>query len=173
MTIEDYGYVVKNGIIAFQRGPFSNFWGGYKNQGNQPQIKTIWGDFNCNEQYYMWRKAMFFHDSEIAEKIFHEKIPRNQKELGRQVKGFDIERWDFQKPGAMLDGLLHKFGQNEWLKQLLLSTGDLIIAEAADWDLEWGTGYTHLQDECFDRGKWKGKNLLGFSLMEVRENLRS
>lgn len=172
MKIDNFGYIVRNGILAFQRGPFSNFYGAYSNQGKQPQIKTIFGEFNCNEQYYMWEKATFFFDLKTAEKIKEAKDPRVQKQLGREVAGFNSEKWDLWKQLKMKDGLFYKFSQNEDLKEFLLSTEDLIIAEAADWDLVWGTGYTHLQDECFDQSKWKGKNLLGFGLMEIREALK-
>lgn len=173
MKIEDFGYVVRNGILAFQKGPFSNFWGAFQGQGAQPQISISEGDFNCNEQYYMWQKAKYFKDEETAKKILEAKNPRVQKELGRQVANFREKWWNNVKVEKMTKGLLDKFLFNQELGQLLASTGDLIIAEAADWDLEWGTGYTHLQDECFDQAKWKGKNLLGFALMDTRKILMS
>lgn len=173
-TVLKFDYRVKNQILAFSRGPLSNFYGGYKNQGRQPQFKDPWGqEYICSEQFYMNEKALFFKDKETSAKILAATNPREHQQLGQQVAGFDKEEWNDFKQNAMFEGLFYKFTQNEDLAEFLLSTGDLILAEAADWDLEWGTGYTHLQDECFDQSKWKGKNLLGVELMRIREYLKN
>ncbi len=72
----------------------------------------------------------------------------------------------------MVEGNKAKFGQNPSIREFLLSTGDALIAEASPYDGIWGI--------CLDREtamkgtveQWKGENLLGCALMEVRDWLR-
>ena len=66
-------------------------------------------------------------------------------------------------------GLMAKFSQNEKLKDLLLSTGDSILAECAVKDRIWGIGLSMKDVDRLDKAKWKGQNLLGYALMLVRE----
>ena len=70
-------------------------------------------------------------------------------------------------------GLIEKFKQNDDLKQKLLDTGDVILAECAVQDKIWGIGISMTDPNKNDLTKWKGQNLLGFSLMIVREELQS
>ena len=65
-----------------------------------------------------------------------------------------------------------KFSQNADLKQLLLNTGDAILAECAVKDLIWGIGLSMKDPNRFDMNKWREENLLGKVLMKVREILR-
>ena len=63
--------------------------------------------------------------------------------------------------------------QNADLHMQLLDTDDAFLVECAYSDLNWACGW-HLDDEeRKDISKWRGKNLLGFALMEVRDQLRS
>ena len=50
-------------------------------------------EFNCAEQYYMYKKAMYFCDHNTAEKIMCTSNPNKQKSLGRQVRHFDANTW--------------------------------------------------------------------------------
>ena len=70
------------------------------------------------------------------------------------------------------DAVMAKFSQNADLKQLLLNTGDAILAECAVKDLIWGIGLSMKDPNRFDMNKWRGENLLGKVLMKVREILR-
>ena len=54
-----------------------------------------------------------------------------------------------------------KFSQNADLQQLLLNTGDAILAECAVKDLIWGIGLSMKDSNRFDMNKWHGENLLG------------
>ena len=55
------------------------------------------------------------------------------------------------------------------LKKLLLETGTEILAEAAENDKIWGIGLSI--DEAEKGTAWNGTNLLGNTLMRVRESL--
>ena len=56
--------------------------------------------------------------------------------------------------------------------RLLLETGDSVLAECAVKDRIWGIGLSMVDANRLDMSKWKGQNLLGFALMEVRRMLR-
>lgn len=51
-------------------------------------------------------------------------------------------------------------------------TGDSILAECAVHDKVWGIGLNMKHVDRLDMSKWKGQNLLGFTLMKVREVLQ-
>ena len=72
----------------------------------------------------------------------------------------------------MVDGNLAKFGQHRKLKEYLLGTGDQVLVEASPVDTIWGIGLDRDGKHAKNPDRWRGLNLLGFALMEVREQLR-
>lgn len=56
---------------------------------------------------------------------------------------------------------------------LSFQTGDRILVEANPYDRIWGIGMSKYQSGIQDPGNWRGLNLLGFALMQVRTMLRS
>ena len=68
---------------------------------------------------------------------------------------------------------MHKFGQNARLKNYLLSTENKILIEASPYDQIWGIGLGKESPDATQPEKWNGQNLLGFALMEVRDELRN
>lgn len=69
-------------------------------------------------------------------------------------------------------GLLAKFSQNDYLKNLLLGTDDAILAECSPYDRIWGIGLAIDDPRVQDPSMWRGENLLGRMLMDVRHQLR-
>ena len=126
----------------------------------------------CMEQYMMAEKAKLFNDSETLNLIMDEIDQKTIKDLGRMVKNFNSNLWDENKYNIVLKGNFAKFSQNNNLKDFLLSTNDSIIVEASPYDKVWGIGMKQDDKNILDVSKWKGKNLLGFALMEVRDMLR-
>lgn len=51
----------------------------------------------------------------------------------------------------------------------LLDTGDRVIVEGSPYDPIWGVKLAWDSNEILDERNWKGSNLLGKALMEVRE----
>ena len=74
---------------------------------------------------------------------------------------------------VMARGLYAKFSQKPELKKRLLETDDAYLVECAYKDLNWACGWHLDDDERKDISKWRGKNLLGFALMEVRGQIRA
>ena len=57
------------------------------------------------------------------------------------------------------------------LKDNLVNTGNVILAECAVKDRIWGIGLSMKDENRYDKSKWRGENLLGYTLMMVRERL--
>lgn len=93
------------------------------------------------------------------------------KKLGRQVSGYNDVVWNGVRQIVVYKGLLAKFSQNDKLRKLLLETDKSVLAECAINDKIWGIGLSMDDADRLDMKKWKGKNLLGFTLMMVRSNL--
>ena len=129
--------------------------------------------YNCAEQYMMAQKAWLFKDIEIFGKILDATDPKEIKALGREVKNFDPKIWNEHKFEIVVKGNLGKFGCNKTLKEFLLSTGDKILVEASPYDKIWGIGMKEGTLGIENPSNWLGENLLGFVLMEVRNELRN
>lgn len=65
-----------------------------------------------------------------------------------------------------------KFNSCKMLRELLLSTGNSILAEAAPNDSIWGIGLRIDDDRTNDPSKWCGRNVLGYALMKARRHMR-
>ncbi len=125
----------------------------------------------CMEQYMMAGKAMLFKDKEMLNEILKNHDPKTIKALGRKVKNFDESIWIENRVEIVKTGNIEKFSQNENLKQFLLSTGEKILVEASPFDRVWGIGMGKDNENIYNPLMWKGENLLGFSLMSVREKI--
>lgn len=127
--------------------------------------------YNCAEQYMMADKARIFGDEEIRQQILAEYSQMAMKKLGRKVRNYDDEIWKEKRFDVVVKGNIAKFSQNEKLLDFLLSTGNNILVEASPKDTVWGIGLDESSPEAIQPRKWKGENLLGFALMEVRDIL--
>lgn len=127
--------------------------------------------FTSMEQYMMYRKAMCFHDSDIAAQISKTSDVAQIKALGRLVRKYDDHHWNGVRQIIIYEGLKAKFSQNPDQLKMLKDTGDALIAECAVKDRIWGIGMSMTAPDRFDRNKWNGQNLLGYALMMVRNIL--
>ena len=129
-------------------------------------------EYSCAEQFMMAEKARLFGDEETLEKILEARVQGKIKALGREVRNFDQTEWDKCKHTIVLTGNFQKFLQNPKLKDFLLRTGDKILVEASPRDRIWGIGMGKANENAENPTAWRGANLLGFALMEVRDELR-
>lgn len=173
-------------IEAFRRGERRGmrcFWGHQpaRNGALTPSCFSQWWQseftyrdqvFSCMEQVMMASKARLFGDEEIYRQIMQSNDPAKIKKLGRQVKGFDDAVWDRHKFNCILMGNYCKFAANPELRAYLLSTGDEILVEASPYDRIWGIGLAAEDARVTDPAQWLGENLLGFALMQVRDEIR-
>lgn len=124
------------------------------------------------EHWMMAEKARLFGNDEIGRRIIAARRPDEAKKLGRQVTGFDPQVWDAQKYDLVKAGNYHKFSQHPSLQAYLLTTGDCVLVEASPVDTIWGIGLAADSPDAANPARWRGPNLLGFALMEVRDQLR-
>jgi len=150
-------------FTLFFSGPFSN-WA-------QSPFTIDERQFTCVEQYMMFSKAMLFHDVKIAEAIMQTHNPKEMKRLGRLVKNFCETKWADQREDIVKKGLVAKFTQNPELKDKLLNTKGTTLAEASAYDQIWGIGLSIKNPDAQKRDLWKGQNLLGKLLTEIRNEI--
>ena len=127
--------------------------------------------FSSMEQYMMYRKAVCFQDKQTAAKILNTNDVARIKALGRLASNYDDIHWNGIRQIVVYEGLIAKFSQNEDLKEQLKATGNAVLAECAIKDRIWGIGLSMNDPDRLDKSKWKGQNLLGYTLMMVRERL--
>ena len=128
--------------------------------------------YSSMEQFMMYKKAICFQDVEKAQQILSTNDVALIKEYGRQVKGYNDSIWCGIRQIVVYQGLLAKFSQNNILYNKLLQTHNDIFAECAVKDRVWGIGLSMNDPQRLDLAKWRGQNLLGYTLMMVREELR-
>ena len=119
----------------------------------------------------MAEKAKLFGDNGSAKRIVAAGNPGEAKKLGREVKGFEENRWFQHRFEIVVKGNLAKFSQNSELMEFLLNTGNRVLVEASPADKVWGIGLASHDPLAKNPNFWKGLNLLGFALMEVRDLL--
>lgn len=111
-----------------------------------------------SEHYFQAQK---FADQAYRERIRATPSPMIAARLGRSRKMPIRPDWEVVKDEIMYRAVLAKFKAHPDLRQLLLSTGTEEIIEKTTRDHYWGCGTDGT-----------GKNILGKTLMRVREELR-
>jgi ribA/ribD-fused uncharacterized protein len=133
----------------------------------------VGGDtYRTAEHFMMAEKARLFGDAASHARILAAGTPAQAKQLGRKVAGFDNAAWEAARFDIVVRVNLAKFEQNPALGEFLQDTGHQVLVEASPVDNIWGIGLAATDDHAAKPQRWKGLNLLGFALMEVRERLR-
>jgi ribA/ribD-fused uncharacterized protein len=125
------------------------------------------------EHYMMAGKARLFGDASAEERVLASDDPGKAKGAGRRVRDFDEDTWAAHRFALVVAANTAKFGQHPALGGFLLGTGSRVLVEASPYDTVWGIGLSASQPEARLPSRWRGLNLLGFALMEVREALRA
>jgi ribA/ribD-fused uncharacterized protein len=128
--------------------------------------------YKTSEHWMMSQKALLFNDKSTYEKILIAKTPKEAKELGKIVLGFDEHIWNAKRFEIVKNGNIHKFNQNLEIAEYLIKTGESVLVEASPVDIIWGVGLSQEDSEIDNIYSWRGLNLLGFALMEVRGFLK-
>ena len=152
------------------------FYTNYLGQWSRYTMLDAVYTYNCAEQYMMAQKALIFKDQETFAKIISTLSPAQQKDLGRQVKNFDVDKWNLVARDIVYNGNYLKFSQNKRLLEKLADTKpmrpthDSILVEASPTDLIWGVGLAETDPLIFDRKNWRGTNWLGEVLTTLRDD---
>jgi hypothetical protein len=146
-----------------ESSPFSNW---------HPAKFTVgFDEYNCGEQHMMHEKARMFGDLAMAKRIMACDEPRKMKALGRLVHRFNGNAWRAQCKPLVRRGQKKRFRQNPHLLRELMKTSGTTLVEASPYDRFWGIGLRADDPDANDRTKWRGQNVLGQMLTEVREEL--
>lgn len=160
-------------VLGFYRetenyGCFSNWYPAefdyagvhYKNSGQFMMIQKVcqFGLYNLGE--HMMREGYLQICKDLAGK---KNAPADEAEL---------KVWIRTRRAIVKRGVKAKFAQNPELLQELLDTGTALLAECSPTDDVWGIHIGLDDPDHQDVSKWKGDNLLGVILMEIREELR-
>ena len=122
------------------------------------------------EHFMMAEKAALFGDEEIRQQILAAPTPALTKSLGRKVRGFDETIWRQNRFDIVVRASEAKFAQHPELKRFLIGTGERILVEADPMDRVWGIALGQEDARAKNPNQWRGLNLLGFALMQVRAN---
>jgi ribA/ribD-fused uncharacterized protein len=101
--------------------------------------------------------------------VLHAASPGAAKAFGREVRGFDETVWVENRFSIVVRANAAKFGQNPALNRFLRQTGSRVLVEASPVDRIWGIGIARDSEEAKNPNLWRGLNLLGFALMQVRD----
>ena len=157
------------------------FWG-HQEKGSQVSKSSFSQWYDCTfeddgnkfisaEHYMMYHKAKLFGDGKACEKVLLASNPGEAKAIGREVLGFNQKIWDEKRFEIVVNANFAKFSQNSELQEFLLNTGNRVLVEASPVDKIWGIGLAQDNPASENPNAWKGLNLLGFALMEVRDQL--
>lgn len=151
-------------VFLSGKSTFSNF--------NMEYPVDIDGEtFICNEQYIQGSKCRIFNDKDQFEKIMESEDPKEMKYLGDRVDNYDHDIWMQKCERVALRCNREKYAQHEKARKELLSTEEKMIGEGSA-NKVWGVGM-HISDtNVIDQEKWKGFNLMGNILMQIRSEIR-
>jgi ribA/ribD-fused uncharacterized protein len=121
------------------------------------------------EHFMMAEKAALFGDQDIRAQVLTAPTPNAAKALGRNMRGFNEHDWLQHRYAIVVRANQAKFSQNPELNAFLKGTGSRIIVEASPVDSIWGIGLAQDHVNANNPNLWQGLNLLGFALMQVRD----
>lgn len=130
---------------------------GFLNNFKKARMYVYHQWWNNVEAPYQAQKAI--NNSEEYMSIWSAKTPREARDLGQKVT--IRPDWDAVKEAVMFECCMAKFLQHPDLRAKLMATGDEELVEDSPIDYYWGCGKSGT-----------GKNMLGKTLMRIREELR-
>jgi ribA/ribD-fused uncharacterized protein len=132
-------------------GEFSNFY--------PSPIELDGYTWPTTEHYFQAQK--FVSDETHLHNVLQLPKPIEALFYSRKHRSAVRSNWVQVKDEIMLRACMAKFEQHPWLRELLLSTGNRQLVEHTTKDSYWGDG-----------GDGSGRNQLGITLMQVRNNLK-
>ena len=126
-----------------------------------------------SEKAIMMCKAAAMRDSVTYQAILEAETPSAAKKLGRLVSPWNEDVWRSVVLDVACEVARQKFSQLPEEAAVLLETGEAIVAEASKNDVFWGIGLGLDNPTALDPARWRGSNILGYSLMKARDDLAS
>lgn len=151
------------------------FYGRDSKFSNHFPCRFTWDnkEFSSIEQYLAFRRTGIAGRRDLANQAMRSQDPADAKRVMNILKQSNTEtEWAEQRKDILFSGLMAKFSQNDYLMKYLLESEQRKLGEAST-DTTWGIGMSLTHKSVLDPSKWVGKNLLGTTLMEVRQELQS
>jgi ribA/ribD-fused uncharacterized protein len=128
-------------------------------------------------QFVTAAKAETFGDRESRLRILRARTTGEAQARGREVAAFARSIWSELRVEILSRGNLAKVTQNESVREavreVLLASGDSVLAEASAADQVWAIGLQEDHPSARRPGEWRGGSTCrGFSLMDLRERLQ-
>lgn len=128
-------------------------------------------DYLNLEQAWQHQKAIGSGDMSKAKQILLSTDPKTAKRLGGEVKLRNKAAWDAGRQNLMTKLVRAKVQQSDVVKQHLKSTGNKKLGETGVNNNYYTVGMKLTDDNVLNSTAWKGKNLLGNVLSEIRAEL--
>lgn len=171
-TLNDI-YFCKQNTVYFWRQTEQPY-GVFSNWAITPFTDQNGISYMSTEHYMMYHKALLMNDTVMGKTILAASTPKQAKDLGRKIRNWDETKWVNNRERIMYDGILLKCRAHPNIADLLVATKDAYIAEASPYDAIWGIGVTATEAAKLNHPlKFKGLNLLGIALMNVRKTLNT
>ena len=145
-----------NTRISFFSLPYESFnnWSAH--------IIKLWGHvFPTAEHAFQYAKFIDNHP-DIATMILQAESPWRVYQITNQYRALSPNDWSSKKVKIMKEIITAKVHQHGDVRERLMSTGSLEIAENSPWDDFWGLG-----------PKGDGENMLGKIYMDIRTKINS
>ena len=127
-------------------------------------------NYSCNEKYIQQQKALLFGDERKAKLIMEATEPKEIKELGKRIKGYNDSAWKAQAPSVIMTCNRQKVYDYPEVREYLTKTGNRKLGEATP-DPFFGIGI-HIGDVAvFNPAEWPGRNIMGTVLTELRSEI--
>jgi len=123
------------------------------------------------EQAFMWAKAKYFDDEQSASMILKRTNPKVIYDLGKSIENFSEGIWKAVRLKIMEEILLSKFTSSDKLQELLGNTENKRLVYGDPYNVVWGAGLHWKDSLIFNPKEWKGENLLGIALENVRNEI--
>lgn len=128
--------------------------------------------YSTVEQYLAYHRAILADREDLGVRVMASAHPLEAKRvLNILGASLDQEAWEEQRKDILFTGLMAKFSQNPELREYLLSSTNRQLGEAST-NRTWGIGMTLADKNRFNTRFWRGGNLQGKTLMEVRDRLQ-
>ena len=140
-----------------EHAPFSNLY-----PANVPIGKR---NYLCSEQAFRHIRATENNSPNVAARILWSRDPYDMMEADKDLTV--SENWKKKEGFVLFKCMYRKFEANLELRELLLSTGDLELAEATQ-NMKWATGAS-INSTKMKMHTWTGENKQGKNSMKIRE----
>ncbi len=149
----------------------NGMYGCFSNLYHSP-FKYAYESFESAEDFVLYHRSLLFDSiGHVGKRRKESYTAETSKISTSQVSDFALGVWKKIRYNIVKRGVGAKFRQNRKLQEILLSTGNELIAACCPTDIKWGIGLGVDEPERLYAYRWKGDNLLGRILMEVREEI--